>query len=342
MPHPTILVLSQILTSTLSTDPSVAELLRRQATFLEDDTLPADLKERGAANFHHALFTETPNAIRAGDKVVEVLRRTIIAVGSLYLGMERGMQDEGTRIEGTSMHTAHKQTWGVDDKNGVADLSVQPKRKRTQKDSDGDPESDSTSLHVRDAESKTIRKVIAIRPGRQVIVPKGPSVRNASRYTSTVSAAGAAGTAKPASVHKNPNASTTKSPSIVHLAPSAAPPAYHARRTTAQYTSIYGTRGPSASHRPRTLPKPHAKRGALELPKFTPTFILARLKASISSPAPTKPKSLMVVLSVPNLGDVVKALNVKDVDVGKKRKRGKMNKNEGLGRDLVGDYDAEE
>jgi hypothetical protein len=89
MPHPTILVLSQILTSTLSTDPSVAELLRRQATFLEDDTLPADLKERGAANFHHALFTETPNAIRAGDKVVEVLRRTIIAVGSLYLGMER-------------------------------------------------------------------------------------------------------------------------------------------------------------------------------------------------------------------------------------------------------------
>jgi hypothetical protein len=50
----------------------------------------------------------------------------------------------------------------------------------------------------------------------------------------------------------------------------------------------------------------------------------------------------VVVLSVPNLGDVVKALDVKDVDMGKKRKRGKMNKNEELGRDLVGDYDAEE
>jgi hypothetical protein len=50
----------------------------------------------------------------------------------------------------------------------------------------------------------------------------------------------------------------------------------------------------------------------------------------------------VVVLSVPNLGHVVKALNVKDVDVGKKRKRGKMTKNEGLGRDLMGDYDAEE
>jgi hypothetical protein len=174
MPHPTILVLSQILTSTVSTDSSVAEFLRRQATFLEDDTLPADLKERGAAIFHHALFTETPNAIRAGDTVVEVLRRTIIAVGGLYLGMERGMQDEGTRIEGTSMHTAHKQTREVDDKNGVAHLSVQPKRKRTQKDSDGDPESDSTSSHVRDAESKAIRKVIAIRPGRRVIVPRDP------------------------------------------------------------------------------------------------------------------------------------------------------------------------
>jgi hypothetical protein len=247
MPPPTTVVLSQILTSTLSTDSSVAEFLRRQATFLEDDTLPADLKERGAAIFHHALFTETPDAIRAGDKVVEVLRRTIIAVGSLYLGMERGMQDEGTRIEETSMHTAHKQTREVDDTNGVAHLSVQPQRKRTQKDSDEDPESDSTSLHVHDAESKAIRKVIAIRPGRQVIVPKGPSVRKASRYISTVPAAGAA---KPASVNKNLNPSATKSTSIVHLAPSAAPPAYHARRTTAQYTSIYGTRGPSASHRP--------------------------------------------------------------------------------------------
>jgi hypothetical protein len=208
------------------------------------------------------------------------------------------------------------------------------------KDSDEDPESDSTSLHVRDAESKTIREVIAIQPGRQAIVPKGPSVRKASRYTSTVSAAGAAGTAKPASVHKKPNALATKSPSIDHLAPSAAPPAYHSRRTTAQSTSIYGTRGPSASHRPQTLLKPHAKRSALELPKSTPAFILARLKARIS-PAPTKPKSLMVVLSVPNLGDVVKALNLKDVDMRKKRNRGRMTKNEGLGRDFVGDSDTD-
>jgi hypothetical protein len=49
----------------------------------------------------------------------------------------------------------------------------------------------------------------------------------------------------------------------------------------------------------------------------------------------------VVVLSVPNLGDVVKALNVKDVDVGKKRNRERMTKNERLGRDFVGDSDAD-
>jgi hypothetical protein len=323
MPPPTTLVLSQILTSTLSTDSSVAELLRRQATFLEDDTLPVALKERGDAIFHHALFTETPNAIHAGGSVVEVLRRTIIAVGGLYLGEKRGMQDEGTRPEGTIMHTAHKRTREADDKNSVADLSVQPKRKRTQKDSDSDPESDSNSLRLRDGESKPTREVIAIQPGRRVIVPKGPSARKASRYTSTVSAAGAA---KPASVHTNPNASMTESPFIDYLAPSTAPATHHTRLITAQFNSIYGTRGPSASHRPQTLAKPHTKRGALES----------------LHPAPTKPKSLVVILSIPNLGDVVKALDVKQMDTGKQMKRRKATKNEGSTREFIGNSDADE
>jgi hypothetical protein len=90
LPPPTNVVLAQILTSTLSTDSSVAELLRRQATFLEDDTLPVGFKERGTAIFHHALFTETPNMIRAEGEVVDVLRWTIIAVGDLYFENDGG------------------------------------------------------------------------------------------------------------------------------------------------------------------------------------------------------------------------------------------------------------
>jgi hypothetical protein len=181
MPPPITLVLAQLLTSTLSNDSSVAELLRRQATFLEDTTLPAALQARGAAIFHHALFTETPNAIHTGESVVGILRKTIVSVGELYLENERGPVVKSERDDGVGVEVAAKEGNGVHDEDGVRreeaarmgqakkddghtteGTSARAGRKRTR------DEQDSDAFNARDAESQRTTDVITIRPNRQI------------------------------------------------------------------------------------------------------------------------------------------------------------------------------
>jgi hypothetical protein len=75
----------RILEGTLSNDISVAELLRRQKTFAADSELPPELQARGQSFFNTALYTDTPATLREGREVVAILRRTMEAIGSLYL-----------------------------------------------------------------------------------------------------------------------------------------------------------------------------------------------------------------------------------------------------------------
>jgi hypothetical protein len=74
---------------TLDDNASIAELLKRHEWFAKDTETPADLKSRGLEIFHAAIYTDTPSALQAGDCVVIVLRRTIEALGALYLEEER-------------------------------------------------------------------------------------------------------------------------------------------------------------------------------------------------------------------------------------------------------------
>jgi hypothetical protein len=75
----------RILEGTLTNDISVAELLRRQKTFAADSELPPELQARGQSFFNTALYTDTPATLREGREVVAILRRTMEAIGSLYL-----------------------------------------------------------------------------------------------------------------------------------------------------------------------------------------------------------------------------------------------------------------
>jgi hypothetical protein len=74
---------------TLDDNASIAELLKRHEWFTKDTETPADLKSRGLEIFHTAIYTDTPSALQAGERVVIVLRRTIEALGALYLEEER-------------------------------------------------------------------------------------------------------------------------------------------------------------------------------------------------------------------------------------------------------------
>jgi hypothetical protein len=192
MPPPITLVLAQVLTSTLSNDSSVAELLQRQATFLEDTTLPAALQARGAAIFHHALFTETPNAIHTGEPVVGILRKTIVSVGELYLGNDRGpvveseeaIQDvvsvEQATTEGDDVHgeedVLEEEAAGVghatkEDGRTAKGTSARAGRKRMRDEQDEDSsvdDPDNNDLSARHTDSETVTDAIAIRPTRQI------------------------------------------------------------------------------------------------------------------------------------------------------------------------------
>jgi hypothetical protein len=177
MPPPITLVLAQLLTSTLSNDSSVAELLRRQVTFLEDTTLPAALQARGAAIFHHALFTETPNAIHAGEPVVEILRKTVVRAGELYLENERGPVVKSEGDDGVGVEQAAKHGGDEDEEEGVQDgeaarmgqamkddrrtakeTSARAGRKRTRKEEEEDSSVDDPDGDDFNAESQRYRR----------------------------------------------------------------------------------------------------------------------------------------------------------------------------------------
>jgi hypothetical protein len=356
MPPPITLVLAQLLTSTLSNDSSVAELLRRQTTFLEDTTLPAPLQARGAAIFHHALFTETPNAIHAGEPVVEILRKTIVGVGELYLENERGPVVKSEGGDGVSAEQPAKHGGDGHEEDGVRDgeagrmgqamkddectakeTSARAGRKRTRDEQDGvgsvdDPDSD--AFNARDAESQRTTDVIAIRPNRQI-----------HDEISALVAANAAKTlpARIALEKKRSERAKSKASSCSTFS-----------EPTAPFTDTV-VQPPSNSSTSNTHPeggtpltKPRPKRNTTPPPKRFGTHRERRIRAppTFSSlrtlpapPAIEQPKpSLIVVLSIPHLGAVVKALGSKEAG---KRKRKKVKKSE-LSSEFVRDEDEEE
>ncbi|KAH3909649.1 hypothetical protein HBH56_159290 [Parastagonospora nodorum] len=95
----------QIINSTLGDGASVAELLRRQATFLSDTELPTELRSRGLELFNTALFTDTPATSQARRSVVTVLRHTIEAIEALYIGSDRQQAAvrEADKSQGSAM-----------------------------------------------------------------------------------------------------------------------------------------------------------------------------------------------------------------------------------------------
>jgi hypothetical protein len=357
MPPPTTLVLAQILTSMLSNDSSVAELLRRQATFLEDTTLPAPLQARGAAIFHHALFTETPNAIPAGKPVIEILRKTVVRAGELYLENERGPVVKSEGDDGVGVEQAAKHGGDEDEEEGVQDgeaarmgqamkddrctakeTSARAGRKRMRKEEEEDSNVDDPDGDDFNAESQRATEVIAIRPNRQI-----------HDKISALVAANAAKTlpARIALEKKRSERARLKVSSTSTRSESMAP----FTDTAAQSTSTSST---SNTHPEGDIPlaKPRSKRNTTPPPKRFGTHRKRRVRAppTFSSlralpfpphltPEVEQPKpSLIVVLSIPHLGAVVKALGSNGPE---KKKRKKVKKSE-LSSEFVRDEDDDD
>jgi hypothetical protein len=77
-------VAARMANESLSNDTSVGELLRREATFLERNDLPADLYARGKEISHNALYTKCPTAFRAKERILPILLSTLEAIEELY------------------------------------------------------------------------------------------------------------------------------------------------------------------------------------------------------------------------------------------------------------------
>jgi hypothetical protein len=314
MPAPTTLVLAQILTSTLSTDSSVAELLRRQANFLEDHTLSADLKERGAVLFHHALFTETPDAIRAGGKLVDVLRRTIIAVGDLYLRADStALSEVAHEVRGAERDT-HMPGPMLKESQPSASKTLPAAHKHTlEKDEDNPEAPDLTKRHSKPDKGTAVHSTRQDTTMRAKRTSYGASAVNRRKMGPT------------------------------SIKPNFRKPLFSPTKTTAQDTQYKRPEiealGPKKYRTPLSIPSVSNS----PLPPTTST------PPSTSPPSTltTQQKSLIVVLNIPNLRDVVNALHEKekeqDVGVGKKRKRGKgkWTKNTKLSREFLGVSDDE-
>jgi hypothetical protein len=355
MPPPTTLVLAQLLTSILSNDSSVAELLRRQATFLEDTTLPAPLQARGAAIFHHALFTETPNAIHAGEPVVEILRKTIVGVGELYLENERGPvvkseRDDGVGVEQAAKHSGdgHGEE-GVrggeaarmgqatkDDGRTAKETSAQAGRKRTRDEQDEDSsvdDPDSDAFNARDAESQRATDVIAIRQNRQIHDKISALV--AANAAKTLPARIALEKKRSERAKSKASPPSTLSEPMVPFTDTVAQPPSNSSTSNTHPES--GT----------PLTKPRSKRNTTPPPKRFGTHRERRIRAPptfsslptlFAPPAIEQPKpSLIIILSIPHLGAVVRTLGSKEPA---KKKRKKVKKSE-LSSEFVRDEDED-
>jgi hypothetical protein len=358
MPPPTTLVLAQLLTSTLSNDSSVAELLRRQATFLEDTTLPAALQARGAAIFHHALFTETPNAIHAGESVVEILRKTIVRIGELYLENERGPVVKSEGGDGVGVEVAAKEGSGVHDEDGVRreeaarmgqakkddrrtaeGTSARAGRKRTRDEQDEDSsvdDPDSNDFNAREAESQRATDIIAVRPNRQIHDKISALV--AANTTKTLPARIALEKKRSERAKSKASSSSTFSEPMAPFTDTAA---QSTSASSTDNTNLEGSTPLTKSRSKRnTSPPPkrfgtHRKRRV----RAPPTFLSRALPTLPAPPAIEQPKpSLIVVLSIPHLGAVVKTLGSKEPA---KKKRKKVKKSE-LSSEFIRDEDEEE
>lgn len=119
----------EILDGTLSNDASVAELLRQQESFDPDNELSPDLQARGRGLFNTALFTDTPAALKEGKAVVTVLRRTIEAIGTLYLEHNRrqAIDHESNNSGGKATDSIEVETEPTEQNATAATNSAQPR-----------------------------------------------------------------------------------------------------------------------------------------------------------------------------------------------------------------------
>jgi hypothetical protein len=352
MPPPTTLVLAQLLTSTLSNDSSVAELLRRQATFLEDTTLPAPLQARGAAIFHHALFTETPNAIHAGELVVSILRKTVVRAGELYLENERGPVVKSEGDDGVSVDQAARHGGDEDEEEGVQDgeaarmrramkddgrtakeTSARAGRKRTRKEEEEDSSVDDSDGDDFNAESQRATDVIAIRQNRQIHDKISALV--AANAAKTLPARIALEKKRSERAKSKASPPSTLSEPMVPFTDTVAQPPSNSSTSNTHPES--GT----------PLTKPRSKRNTTPPPKRFGTHRERRIRAPptfsslptlFAPPAIEQPKpSLIIILSIPHLGAVVRTLGSKEPA---KKKRKKVKKSE-LSSEFVRDEDED-
>ncbi|KAH7088762.1 hypothetical protein FB567DRAFT_627335 [Paraphoma chrysanthemicola] len=75
--------------ATLDDDVSMAELWQRYNFFINDAEAPARIRAQGLAIFRAVLFTEPQPASQVSERAVVLLRRTLEAIGGLYLAEER-------------------------------------------------------------------------------------------------------------------------------------------------------------------------------------------------------------------------------------------------------------
>lgn len=82
-------IAAAIISGDLSDDASVSELVQRHGHFAGDATVDEDLRLQGQAIFSTAILTDVPAAKEIAQPVVAILRKTMEAIGALYLENER-------------------------------------------------------------------------------------------------------------------------------------------------------------------------------------------------------------------------------------------------------------
>ncbi|KAH7069144.1 hypothetical protein BKA63DRAFT_556467 [Paraphoma chrysanthemicola] len=139
---------------TLDDDASMAELWQRYNFFVNDAEAPARVKAQGLAIFRAALFTDAPAASQVSERAVVLLKRTLEAIGGLYLAEERrktssvAVDQTGsavdpvqpqTRIRSSSPAAALSRSTDIivltrDDDNNHSDEGIERRERRRMRD----------------------------------------------------------------------------------------------------------------------------------------------------------------------------------------------------------------